>query len=262
MNASTCVIGVCNLLTILILTAFSGEAYSPLTMKRFASIISALLLVATASLALGQQKVQQTVQQPVLGPKITTIAVFPLEDIRAGMKGTARTVFSGSDTQEFNVEILGVLPGFPGPRQSAIIGKLSGANVEKTGVFAGMSGSPVYIDGRLVGAIAFSFPFSREPIAGITPIKQMIDIFEKGSVNESQRPREPRAVSFAQLASTEWKPVLPKPAFTGAPLIASVSEGSPLISLMGQQMMPIATPVVFGGISQESLSMYAPQLMA
>ena len=77
--------------------------------------------------------------------------------------------------------------------------------MEKTGVFGGMSGSPVYIDNRLVGAIAFSFPFSREPIAGITPIKQMIDIFENGS-NQTQRPKEPRAVSFAQLASTEWKP--------------------------------------------------------
>jgi len=109
--------------------------------------------------------------------------LFPLEDLRPGMKGTARTVFAGSDTQEFGVEVLGVLPGFPGPRQSAIIARLSGSNVEKTGVFAGMSGSPVYIDGKIVGAIAFSFPFSKEPIAGITPIKQMIDLFNKGSEN-------------------------------------------------------------------------------
>jgi len=188
--------------------------------------------------------------------------LFVLEDLRPGMKGVARTVFSGAEPQEFGVEILGVLPGFPGPRQSAIIAKLTGSNVEKTGVFAGMSGSPVYIDGRLVGAIAFSFPFSKEPIAGITPIKQMIDIFEKGNVNETQRPRERRAISFAQLASTDWKPTLPKPTFTGAPLIAAVSQGSPLISLMGQQMTPIATPVVFTGISQEALALFAPQLMA
>src|ERR1700682_622584 len=120
-----------------------------------------------------------------------------------------------------------------------------------------MSGSPVYIDNKLVGAIAFSFPFSKEPIAGITPIKEMIDIFEKGRGSENQKPREPRAVSFAQLAGTEWKPVLPKPAAAGAPLIASVAAGSPLIPLMGQQMMPIATPVVFGGISQETLSQFS-----
>lgn len=207
-------------------------------------------------------KKQEGPALPARDATVKDARLFPLEDLRPGMKGTASTVFSGTEAQEFGVEILGVLPGFPGPRQSAIIARLSGPNVEKTGVFAGMSGSPVYIDGRLVGAIAFSFPFSKEPIAGITPIKQMIDIFEKGSVNESQKPREPRPVSFAQLASSEWKPILPKPAVTGAPLFASVSSGSPLISLMGQQMTPIATPVVFGGISQESLSLFAPQLMA
>src|ERR671939_1567303 len=101
------------------------------------------------------------------------------------MKAVARTVFTGSEPEEFGVEILGVLPGFPGPRQSAIIARLTGANAERTGVFGGMSGSPVYIDGRLVGAIAFSFPFAKEPIAGITPIKDMIDIFQRGSERNS-----------------------------------------------------------------------------
>ena len=185
--------------------------------------------------------------------------LFALEDLRPGMKGTARTVFSGSETQEFGVEVLGILPGFPGPRQSAIIAKLSGANVEKTGVFAGMSGSPVYIDGKIVGAIAFSFPFSKEPIAGITPIKQMIDLFNKGS--ENMKPKEPRVVSFSQLAGTDWKPNLPKPAVSSVSLLAPVSAGSPLMPLLGQQMTPIATPLVFTGLSQESLSVFAPQLM-
>src|SRR4030095_16616402 len=122
------------------------------------------------------------------------VQLFPVEDLKAGMKGIGRTVFSGGQTQEFGVEVLGVLPGFPGPRQSAIIARLSGSNVEKTGVFAGMSGSPVYIDGKLVGAIAFSFPFSREPIAGITPIKQMIDLFGRGG-NDTQKPKDPRPIS-------------------------------------------------------------------
>jgi hypothetical protein len=201
-------------------------------------------------------------QKPAAEASAKDARLFALEDLRPGMKGTARTVFSGTEPQEFGVEILGVLPGFPGPRQSAIIAKLSGANVEKTGVFAGMSGSPVYIDNKLVGAIAFSFPFSKEPIAGITPIQQMIDIFEKGSASQAPHPKEPRAVSFAQLASTEWKPTLPKPAIGSTSLIAPVSEGSRLLPLMGQQMTPIATPVVFGGISQESLAMFAPQLVA
>ncbi|HEX5833462.1 MAG TPA: hypothetical protein VFY34_06405, partial [Pyrinomonadaceae bacterium] len=225
-------------------------------MNRFALIFSAILILALASVVVAQKAVTAPKAPSQNAPEL-----FALEDIRPGMKGVARTVFSGSDTEEFGVEILGVLPGFPGPRQSAIIGKLSGPNVDRTGVFAGMSGSPVYIDGKIVGAIAFSFPFSKEPIAGITPIKQMIDLFNKGS-EENQKPKEPRAVSFAQLASVEWKPNLPKPAITGAPFLAPVSAGSPLMPLLGQQMAPIATPLVFGGITQESLSMFAPQLLA
>ncbi|HXD30073.1 MAG TPA: SpoIVB peptidase S55 domain-containing protein [Pyrinomonadaceae bacterium] len=221
-------------------------------MRRLGLLFAISLAFLSGNLANGQQRSVPT-------PSIST---FALEDLRPGMKGIARTVFSGSETQEFGVEILGVLPGFPGPRQSGIIARLTGNNVEKTGVFAGMSGSPVFIDGRLVGAIAFSFPFSKEPIAGITPIKEMIDIFEKGSGSESQKTREPRAVSFAQLAGTEWKPMLPKQAVAGAPLIASVAAGSPLIPFLGQQMTPIATPVVFGGISQDTLSQFSSQLMA
>ncbi|MBA2526760.1 MAG: hypothetical protein H0V18_13410 [Pyrinomonadaceae bacterium] len=222
-------------------------------MKRFLVILIALFAISMPSRsALAQRQATSDKDS----------RLFALEDLRPGMKGVARTVFSGTETQEFGVEILGVLPGFPGPRQSAIIARLSGSNVEKTGVFAGMSGSPVYVDGRLVGAIAFSFPFSKEPIAGITPIKQMIDIFEKGKVDETHKPRAPRLVSFAQLAATEWKPTLPKQAVTATSLIAPVSAGSPLVALMGQQMTPIATPVVFSGISQESLSLFAPQLMA
>jgi hypothetical protein len=114
----------------------------------------------------------------------------------------------------------------------------------------------------MVGAIAFSFPFSKEPIAGITPIKQMIDLFNKGAENNSPRPQEPRAVSFAQLASSEWRPSLPKPAVSSVSLVTPVSSASPLFPLLGQQMTPIATPLVFTGISQESLAMFAPQLVA
>jgi hypothetical protein len=221
------------------------------------SLSKILLLAIVITICSGLSVAQKPANEVARDPRF-----FALEDLRPGMKGIARTVFSGTEPEEFGVEILGVLPGYPAPRQTAIIAKLSGANAERTGVFAGMSGSPVYIDNKLVGAIAFAFPFAKEPIAGITPIQQMIDVFERGSSGESQRPREPRAISFAQLASTDWKPTLPKPAITSTSLIAPVSESSRLLPLMGQQMTPIATPVVFGGISQESLAMFAPQLMA
>lgn len=224
-------------------------------MKSLANVLLIAIVIAVAGGI-------SVAQKPVANATVKDSRLFALEDLRPGMKGTAQTVFSGTEPQEFGVEILGVLPGFPGPRQSAIIARLSGSNVEKTGVFAGMSGSPVYIDNRLVGAIAFSFPFSKEPIAGITPIQQMIDIFENGSAGQTKHAQEPRAVSFAQLASTEWKATLPKPAIGSTSLIAPVSEGSRLMPLMGQQMTPIATPVVFAGISQESLAMFGPQLVA
>jgi hypothetical protein len=222
----------------------------------FAATFSLMLLLGVLCSPLSAQQVSST------GTATQTDSrFFPLEDLKPGMKGVARTVFRGTEPEEFGVEILGVLPGFPAPRQSAIIARLTGANAERTGVFGGMSGSPVYIDGRLVGAIAFSFPFSKEPIAGITPIKQMIDIFERGPGRNSNA-GEPRKFSFTELASADWKPLLPKPAVTGAPFVAPVAANSPLIALLGQQLQPIATPVVFGGVSQEALAIYAPQLQA
>lgn len=220
--------------------------------KVFLVLVLGIVSVLMPSAATAQQ----------LANKAPNSTFFPVEDLRPGMKGVARTVFSGGVPEEFGVEILGVLPGFPAPRQSAIIARLSGANAEKTGVFAGMSGSPVYVDGRLIGALAFSFPFSKEPICGITPIKQMIDLFENGSPVERLTAGQPRMVSYAQLAGIDWKPSLPKPSVSSASLIAPVSAGSPLIPFLGQHMTPIATPVVFGGISQESLAIFGPQLIA
>jgi len=89
------------------------------------------------------------------------------------MRGTGRTVFSGDRVEEFNVEILGVLDNF-GPKESLILARLSGGPLEHTGVMEGMSGSPVYIDGKLVGAVAMAFPFAKDPIAAIRPIEDMV----------------------------------------------------------------------------------------
>src|SRR5687767_3376493 len=179
-------------------------------MNRFPTVLLAFMFILLTTVLAAAQKSSNSASP--------NVELLPLEEVRVGMKGTARTVFSGTETQEFGVEVLGVLPGFPGPRQSAIIARLSGANVEKTGVFGGMSGSPVFLDGKLAGAIAFSFPFSREPIAGITPIKQMIDLFNKGTGGEA-RPKQPRSVSFAELAGTEWKGEPPKPAVSPIALL-------------------------------------------
>jgi hypothetical protein len=200
-----------------------------------------------------------------LPPKTASKAqFFPLSEIKPGMRGTAKTVFSGSEPEEFNVEILGVLPGFIGPKQPAIIGKLSGANAERTAVFAGMSGSPVFIEGKLVGAISFSFPFSKEPIAGITPIESMIaNVSQDENAPASRRAEtEPKTFSFTELASTDYKTNLPKPAFASTSFFAAVPNNSPLVGMLGQQFAPIATPLAFTGINQETINQFAPQLTA
>src|SRR5213593_71175 len=101
---------------------------------------------------------------------------FALEDVRPGMKGIGKTCFEGIKPEEFQVEILGVLRGI-GPGADAVLARLSGGPLARTGVFEGMSGSPVFIDGKLLGAVAFSFPFPKEAIGGITPIRQMVDAF-------------------------------------------------------------------------------------
>ena len=89
------------------------------------------------------------------------------------MHGTGRTVFNGNKIEDFQVEILGVLDNI-GPKESLILARLSGGPLEHTGVMQGMSGSPVYIDGKLVGAVAMAFPFAKDPIAGIRPIEDML----------------------------------------------------------------------------------------
>src|SRR5688572_2327065 len=123
--------------------------------------------------------------------------IFPVSEIREGMRGTARTVFRGTASEEFNVEILGVIPNWIGPKQDLIVGKLSGANAERTFVFSGMSGSPVYINGRLVGAISYSFPFAKEPICGITPFEQMSSVMEQAPVAQLAS-SEPKAFSYTE----------------------------------------------------------------
>src|SRR5689334_23084353 len=128
-------------------------------LNRTTSTITAALLLFVLVSAQAQTKIKFDKKSPP-----PAIPLFALEDLRPGMKGTARTVFAGSEPEEFGIEILGVLNGFAGPRQSTIIARLSGENVARTNVFAGMSGSPVFIDHKLVGAIAYSFPFAKEPI--------------------------------------------------------------------------------------------------
>jgi hypothetical protein len=178
-------------------------------------------------------------------------ANFPLSELREGMRGTAKTVFRGNKSEEFGVEILGVLPNWIGPKQDLIIGKLFGENAERTFVFAGMSGSPVYIDGKLVGAISYSFPFAKEPICGITPFEQMTADVERFA---DSRPGSfiPPTFTAAELTAQIWKP-----ATVPAQMFSAARSGN-----VYDTFRPIATPIAFSGISQTVLDMFAPQLTA
>src|SRR3954466_12007279 len=103
-------------------------------------------------------------------------SLMPIDEVKPGMVGVGRTVFEGIEMKDFKVHILGVLKNVQAPQRNLILAKLEGGPLAETGVIAGMSGSPVYIDGRLIGAVSYSIgAFPKEPAAGITPIGEMLD---------------------------------------------------------------------------------------
>jgi hypothetical protein len=107
---------------------------------------------------------------------------MPLSQVKAGMKGYGLTVFEGSKVEKFDVEIIGVLNQI-GPGQDLILGRVDSPVVRRGGVLAGMSGSPIYIDGKVIGALAYAWQFAKEPVAGITPIEEMLRIADAGGTS-------------------------------------------------------------------------------
>jgi hypothetical protein len=138
-----------------------------------ACVLTALLVAGAGSQPLGGQSPAPASNLPAAGMAPPLMAV---DAVKAGMRGTGVTVFQGETRSTFEAEILGILPNAAGPRRHLILARLSGHRLADTGVMQGMSGSPVYIDGKLIGAVSYSLgAFSKEPIAGITPIADMID---------------------------------------------------------------------------------------
>ncbi len=194
-------------------------------------------------------------------PATTDTAIFPLDDIRTGMKGVGKTVFLGQEIEEFDVEILGVLRNIA-PGKNLILSRVSGGPLATTGVLAGMSGSPVYIDGKLAGAVAMTFQFIKEPIAGITPIQEMLDMLAGDS---------PAPPVQAAGAAREW------PFSNGgsdgdirflsyaAPEIDLPADILPVPVLWGgaeSSLMPVATPIVLSGFTPEAIRHFTPQFQA
>ena len=175
-------------------------------------------------------------------PKST--AIIPLSQVHAGMRGVAYTVFQGTQPEPMNVEVLGVLNNVNGPKGDVILVRLSGAKVEYTGVVAGMSGSPVYFDGKLAGAIAFRIgEFSKEAIAGVTPIEEMLEINALDQSPENN-PAEAKAGVNA-------------PSKTAGP-----GASSSLAPDFANYLKPIETPLVFNGFSEDTIQRFSPRFAA
>src|SRR5579872_4192829 len=137
-------------------------------MRRAALVVAVVYAVVLTFLSFPSQSYAQ-------GTK--SIDTIPVSQIHEGMRGVAYTVFQGTKPESMDVEVLGILKNANGPKGDVILVRLGGAKAEYTGVVAGMSGSPVYFNGKLAGAVAFRIgEFSKEPIAGVTPISEMLEI--------------------------------------------------------------------------------------
>src|SRR6478672_5726810 len=171
------------------------------------------------------------------------VETIPVSEIHAGMHGVAYTVFQGTKPESMGVEVLGILRNANGPKGDIILVRLSGEKVEYTGVVAGMSGSPVYLNGKLAGALAFRIgEFSKEPIAGVTPIAEM---FEINAMDRSPGSGPVNAGTDSHAATRTSSP--------GADGFASKDYSN--------YLKPIETPLVFSGFSQEAMQRFAPQFV-
>ncbi|HLZ91294.1 MAG TPA: SpoIVB peptidase S55 domain-containing protein [Candidatus Acidoferrum sp.] len=171
-----------------------------------------------------------------LGMPAQSNQILPLDQIRAGMQGYAYTIFAGDQVEKFDLEVIGVMPNLLGPRQSIILVQLKGPKVERTGVVAGMSGSPVYLDGKLAGALSLKLGiFTKDPIAGVTPIEDVVHPPTQSGALVNPLPLEASAVQKRA---------------------ASFSLPA------GSTLAPIETPLVFSGFQADTLQQFAPQIQS
>jgi hypothetical protein len=192
------------------------------------------------SFACAQTKAStQTTQNP---------QIIPVSQIHAGMRGVAYTVFEGVKPESMDVEVLGVLHNVNGPKGDIILVRLHGQKVEYTGVVAGMSGSPVYLDGKLAGALAFRIgEFSKEPIAGVTPIADMLEIsaLDRSPAEESSATK-PSMSAVDKMSGPGLSAVLPGTADSGVKNVANY-------------LRPIESPLVFNGFSEQAIHLFSDQ---
>jgi hypothetical protein len=190
---------------------------------------------------------------------------LPLDQVRPGMIGVGRTVFAGTKLEDFKVEVLGVMRNVIAPKRNLILARLEGGPLAKTGVIAGMSGSPVYVDGKLMGAVSYSLgQFSTEPIAGITPIGEMLDatmmapatrVTRPVAISMQPTPRELLAIWSRDLGRST--------SFVEEPSQALLLSGASAdLSRMGAMLRPIAVPMIASGFDASVFDSISPALSA
>ncbi len=173
--------------------------------------------------------------------------IMPVDEVRPGMIGVAKTVFTGTEIEEFKVKVLDIMQNFF-PKRDIILVRLLGDKAEHAGVVAGMSGSPVYIDGKLVGAIAYRFgDFPKDPVAGVTPIQSMLEVVERDRYREQELATVPGGGSeYLNVAlgfePPTWEVFVP----------ASLRKTNEALTASG--LRPIETPLLFGGFGSGVLS--------
>ena len=160
---------------------------------------------------------------------------LPLSQVKPGMKGRGKSVFQGAAIEEFDVEILGVLENVQ-PNRNIILARLRGRGLETTGIIGGMSGSPVYVDGKLIGAVAYGFSFSKEAIAGITPIDEMLAI-----------DRAPLDLETGGAGAVPIRDDISQEELSGT-FLKSL-EARPQARSAGLTIAPLGLPLMFGGFS-------------
>ena len=192
-------------------------------------------------------------------------AYLPLDEVRPGMVGIGRTVFSSTKLEDFNVHILGVMRNVIAPKRNLILARLEGGPLAKTGVIAGMSGSPVYVDGKLIGAVSYSLgQFSTEPIAGITPIDEMIDAT---LMPAASRARQPVSIGLRpsprELLEIWSRDLGRSTSFVTDPSQALLLSGaSSDLGRLGAMLRPIAVPMIASGFDASVLDPISPAFSA
>jgi len=186
---------------------------------------------------------------------------MPVSELRTGMTGVGRTVFGGTKVEEFKVQVLGVIENVMAPQRNLILARLDGGPLAEAGVIAGMSGSPVYIDGRLVGAVSYALgSFSKEPIAGITPIQEMTAETARPAMRpvnarvQLELPITQDGLVTAFRKALNWnRPFADRAADVRASGVSAVAgiAGDQL----GTLLRPIATPLVMSGFGQDATDM-------